>query len=694
MALNWFSAKSKSSDSVEKAPDPKVEATSSGPLVRTCCVRAGGVTPAALDGLLFPDSAPALVIAYASPHIDFHQLCKDAGAALPRGTPLIAVTTAGEIRSAGEGRAAPVYLPTGDSWDTVVLQSFSRDLIASLHVMTIDLGSASLRAGSAPLDHEAQIASMRVQFGSSIPPFAISAQDTVALTFFDGLSMSENTFMEAIYRSGLFPCVFFGGSAGGKFDFRNTYVFDGRRVLENAAVTTFLKLAPGKAFSILKCDAYQPVGGEDYLVIESDMGKRTVSMVAAGQKQEPRNILAVLAERLGCDEARLPGKVGNLAFSIRVGDVSYPRSIAALNADARSISSYCDISAGDRLSLLRWADFIRTTEDAHRAFMAGKPKPVGVIVSDCITRRLNGAKELARLRIFDDVPAAGFSTFGELIGININETLCALYFFDVGADAGIADPLISHFPVHYANFAGWFQERRLSHQRFIGESRRILIDTLEAQLDESDKRADAFATIEALFAEIDPGLSALDALIDRRSAAVGDNDGRSELNAGFDRLRAIGKTIDDILTIIRNIADQTNLLSLNATIEAARAGDAGRGFAVVAQEVRKLANDTTKALEMASKGASLGSDARNGTATAIRDAIAVVDGKVDEALESFNNASSASRASLVEIRDMIGVIRGRFEALKDNIGTAQSTSRQSGEIQELASRLRLLERAG
>jgi methyl-accepting chemotaxis protein len=122
----------------------------------------------------------------------------------------------------------------------------------------------------------------------------------------------------------------------------------------------------------------------------------------------------------------------------------------------------------------------------------------------------------------------------------------------------------------------------------------------------------------------------------------------AQTNDTVQGLRQAAGKIGDVVELIQDIAEQTNLLALNATIEAARAGEAGKGFAVVAQEVKQLANQTSKATEEIGQQIAEMQKVTGDTVTAIGDITETI-GEINEIAGQIASAVEQQTAATKEI---------------------------------------------
>lgn len=147
----------------------------------------------------------------------------------------------------------------------------------------------------------------------------------------------------------------------------------------------------------------------------------------------------------------------------------------------------------------------------------------------------------------------------------------------------------------------------------------------------------------------------------------------TEIVHSFKELQKHVDEIENVVTLINQIADQTNLLALNASIEAARAGEHGKGFAVVAQEVRKLAENTVSALGQVSTNVQSLKSYSNNVATSISETTTIIRDATDEAKESLPMLNS-----IVDIIESINM---------DVTATAAASQEQAASIDEISVRM-------
>ena len=156
------------------------------------------------------------------------------------------------------------------------------------------------------------------------------------------------------------------------------------------------------------------------------------------------------------------------------------------------------------------------------------------------------------------------------------------------------------------------------------------------------------------------------------------------LSRDMNALGVRAEEIGNILGVISDIADQTNLLALNAAIEAARAGEAGRGFAVVADEVRKLAEKTMTATKEVG-------DAISGIQKGTRENIA----QLVETAGSFADVAHKTQEAGAALQDIVSLsdsvsaqVAGIVAASEESSAISEQINRAVSEVRDISGEIR------
>ena len=261
----------------------------------------------------------------------------------------------------------------------------------------------------------------------------------------------------------------------------------------------------------------------------------------------------------------------------------------------------------------------------------------------------------------------------------------------------------------------------------LGDASQSLATTARQVADGSSQQSDSASTIAASIEEmtvsinqVSDSASTAHSLADeaRQLSIVGANhvqDTIGEMNtiAGSVEgsakvVRQLGEQshhISGIVAVIREIADQTNLLALNAAIEAARAGEQGRGFAVVADEVRKLAEKTASSTQEIS---TMIGEIQHGTQTAVKQmetgaaqvdkgvtvasatgaAMTSIEAGAGKVLMAVNEISIALREQAAASNQISQGVEKIAQMTEENSAAVTEVSRAAGELQKLASALK------